>query len=521
MDLAGDFVPPTIEWFALSPYIALVAGTLVLLLGSLTPQWPRGWYGLVSATSAGVAGVLATLQFANLGDEAPRTLVKGTLAHDRFGLLAFIAICVAVIFTSMTTVDAASARANTAGDTSPSSSDSLEHYALLLTAALGAAIMVTANDLVVSFLGIETLSLSLYVLAASDRRRSTSQEAGLKYFILGGFASAFLLYGIALVYGTTGQTSISGIANVLAGEVSVPRNDAMLLAGVALLLVGFGFKVSLVPFHSWTPDVYQGAPTHVTGFMASLGKVAAVVALVRLFVVAFPTRADDWRPAVFALAALTLVVGSVLAIVQSDVKRMLAYSSISHAGFMLVGLEAAGRVGSSSARDGVSSALVYVVLYSVLAVGSFAAVSVVSGGGANGSSGNSRTSLDAFNGVAKTNPVFALGFTVLLLAQAGVPLTSGFVAKFGVIRAAVSTESYVLAVLAMVSAVIAAYLYLRIMVSMWLSEPASGGATSAVARKLSLPIRVTLAFAVVITLVLGVLPTWLLDVSDSLTSFAR
>ena len=511
MDIARDFLPPTIEWFALSPYIALVAGALILLLGSLTPQWPRGWYGLVSATSAGVAGVLSVLQFANLADELPRTLVKGALAHDRFGLLALIAICVAVVFTSMTTVDVVT-------------SDSLEHFALLLTAALGAAIMVTANDLIVSFLGIETLSLSLYVLAASDRRRSASQEAGLKYFILGGFASAFLLYGIALVYGTTGQTSISGIGSTLAGEVSVPRNDAMLLAGVALLLVGFGFKVSLVPFHSWTPDVYHGAPTHVTGFMASLGKVAAIVALVRLFVVAFPTRADDWRPAVFALAVLTLLVGSVLAIVQRDVKRMLAYSSISHAGFMMVGLEAAGRIGSSSASDGVSSALVYVVLYSVLAVGSFAAVSVVSQHASDVTStgeGQSTTSLDAFNGVAKTNPVFALGFTVLLLAQAGVPLTSGFVAKFGVIRAAVSTESYVLAVLAMVSAVIAAYLYLRIMVSMWLSVPASSEATPALAPKLSLPLRVTLVSAVAITLVLGVLPTWLLNVSDSLALFAR
>jgi NADH-quinone oxidoreductase subunit N len=258
--------------------------------------------------------------------------------------------------------------------------------------------------------------------------------------------------------------------------------------------------------------------------MASLGKVAAIVALVRLFVVAFPTRADDWRPAVFALAVLTLLVGSVLAIVQRDVKRMLAYSSISHAGFMMVGLEAAGRIGSSSASDGVSSALVYVVLYSVLAVGSFAAVSVVSQHASDVTStseGQSTTSLDAFNGVAKTNPVFALGFTVLLLAQAGVPLTSGFIAKFGVIRAAVSTESYVLAVFAMVSAVIAAYLYLRIMVSMWLSVPASGEATSALAPKLSLPLRVTLVSAVAITLVLGVLPTWLLDVSDSLALFAR
>jgi NADH-quinone oxidoreductase subunit N len=219
------------------------------------------------------------------------------------------------------------------------------------------------------------------------------------------------------------------------------------------------------------------------------------------------------------LAVLTLVVGSVLAIVQTDVKRMLAYSSVSHAGFMLVGLEAAGHLGSASAGDGVSSALVYVALYSVLAVGSFAAVSVVSHSttGAAGPSGTAGTgaSLSAFNGLAKTNPVFAVGFTVLLLAQAGVPLTSGFVAKFGVIRAAVSTESYVLAVLAMVSAVIAAYLYLRIMVSMWLAEPSSAR------RTVSLTGRVTLAAAVAITLVLGVVPTYLLRLSESLTSLAR
>ena len=512
MDLASDFVAPAIEWYALSPYIALLVGALVLLLaGSLTPQWPRGAYGMVSAASAGVAGVLATMQFAALDGDVPRTLVKGTLAHDRFGLFAFVAICVAVIFTSMTTADAAARRMDVPERRSP---DVLEHYALLLTAALGGGVMVTANDLVVSFLGIEILSLSLYVLAASDRRRTSSQEAGLKYFILGGFASAFLLYGIALVYGTTGQTNIAGIGTVLADEVSVPGDSAMLLAGVALLLVGFGFKVSLVPFHSWTPDVYHGAPTHVTGFMASLGKVAAVVALVRLFVVAFPARADDWRPAVFGLAVLTLVVGSVLAIVQSDVKRMLAYSSISHAGFMLVGLEAAGRIGSDSASDGVSSSIVYVALYSVLAVGSFAAVSVVTGKSAT--TGSDSAVLDAFKGVAKTNPVFALGFTVLLLAQAGVPLTSGFVAKFGVIRASVSTESYVLAVLAMVSAVIAAYLYLRIMVSMWLAEPATTERL-----ELSFAARLTLGLAVAITLIVGVLPSRLLDLSDSLALLVR
>jgi NADH-quinone oxidoreductase subunit N len=498
MDVTADFMPPTIEWFALSPYITLLAGALVLLLvGSLTPRWPRGWYAIVAATTAGGAAVLAGLQFAALETEAARTLVKGNIAHDRFGLVAIIAVCFTVVMSAMTTSDAASG-------------DSLETYALMLTAALGAAVMVSANDLLVAFLGIEILSLSLYVLAASDRRRAASQEAGLKYFILGGFASAFLLYGIALVYGTTGQTNFGGIATVLADEITVPRNDTMLLAGVALLVVGFGFKTSLVPFHSWTPDVYQGAPTHVTGFMASLGKVAAVVAFVRLFVVSFPARADDWRPVVFVLAILTLVVGSVLAIVQTDVKRMLAYSSISHAGFMLVGLEAAGHISSSSASDGVSSTLTYVVLYSVLALGSFAAVSVVS-------RGNVATSLDAFRGVAKRQPVFALGFTVLLLAQAGVPLTSGFVAKFGVIRAAVSTESYVLAVIAMVSAVIAAYLYLRIMVSMWLAEPDS----STTATALSLPARVVLVVSVAITLFVGVLPLVVLDLTDSLTTLVR
>lgn len=508
MDNLTDFAPPSIDWYALSPYIALLAGALLLLLaGSLTPRWPRGWYAMVASASAGTAGVLASMQFSSLGAEQPSTLMKGTLAHDRFGLIAFIAICAAVILTSMSASDAV-ARDAVGEHDKTLRHDSLEQYALMLTAAIGAAVMVTANDLVVSFLGIEILSISMYVLVASDRHRNASQEAGLKYFVLGGFSSAFLLYGIALVYGTTGQTSISGIATVLADEITLPRNDAMLLAGVALLLVGFAFKVSLVPFHSWTPDVYQGAPTHVTGFMASLGKVAAVVAMVRLFVIAFPTRADDWRPVMFVLAVLTLVVGSVLAIVQTDVKRMLAYSSVSHAGFMLVGLEAAGHLDSSRAGDGVSSSVLYVVLYSVLAVGSFAAVATVSRGGSS--------SLDAFRGIAKTNPVFALGFTVLLLAQAGVPLTSGFVAKFGVIRAAVSVESYVLAILAMVSAVIAAYLYLRVMVSMWLAE-----SSSSTPHRVSLTGRLTLGATVLVTVVLGVLPSGILRLAETFTDFAR
>jgi NADH-quinone oxidoreductase subunit N len=228
--------------------------------------------------------------------------------------------------------------------------DSLERYALLLTSSIGAIVMVASNNLIVMFLGLEILSLSLYLMAASDRRREQSQEAGLKYFILGGFASAFLLYGIALVYGATGAVSISGISDRLSAEFTTGNNDALLLIGIGLLLVGLGFKVSAAPFQVWTPDVYEGAPTSVTSYMASAGKVAAFAALLRLLMSGLITRVDDWRPVVWVLAALTIFVGSTMAVVQTNVKRMLAYSSISHAGFILVGVEAASHRGS----DGLS-----------------------------------------------------------------------------------------------------------------------------------------------------------------------
>ena len=219
--------------------------------------------------------------------------------------------------------------------------DGPELFVLYLAAAIGGIIMVAANDLIVLFLGLETLSLALYVLAASNRRRTQSQEAGLKYFILGGFSSAFFLYGIALIYGATKETNLGKIMENLAAKQVFPRNDVLLLVGVGLLLVGLAFKVAAVPFQVWTPDVYQGAPTPVTSFMASAGKTAAFAALLRISVTALQSRVDDWRPVVWVLAVLSLVVGSVLAVSQTNVKRMLAYSSISHAGFILLGVEAA------------------------------------------------------------------------------------------------------------------------------------------------------------------------------------
>jgi NADH-quinone oxidoreductase subunit N len=349
------------------------------------------------------------------------------------------------------------------------------------------------------FLGLEILSLSLYLMAASDRRREQSQEAGLKYFILGGFASAFLLYGIALVYGATGAVSISGISDRLSAEFTTGNNDALLLIGIGLLLVGLGFKVSAAPFQVWTPDVYEGAPTSVTSYMASAGKVAAFAALLRLLMSGLITRVDDWRPVVWVLAALTIFVGSTMAVVQTNVKRMLAYSSISHAGFILVGVEAASHRGS----DGLSSSMAYLAIYTMLVMGSFAIVVTVAG------NEDDATSLDSFKGLAQRRPILALAFSTLLFAQAGVPFTSGFVAKFGVIKSAVEAESYAIAVVAMVGAVIGAFLYLRIMVSMWMEEPAS---TEKIA--IPRPVGVVIVASVAFALVVGFFPGLLLDAAD-------
>jgi NADH-quinone oxidoreductase subunit N len=427
-------------------------------------------------------------------------LIGGSLTLDHFALLGSIAICSAVLLVSLITSDYLSR----------GGSDAPEIYALYLTAAIGAVVMISSNDLVVLFLGLETLSLSLYLLAASNRQETASQEAGLKYFILGGFASAFFLYGVALTYGVTGTTRLIDLNTALTSYISVPRNDVILLIGIGMILVGFAFKVSLAPFQMWTPDVYQGAPTPVTAFMASVGKVAALVALMRVFVVAFPSRSDDWGVVVLVLSAATLVVGSVVAIVQTNIKRMLAYSSISHAGFILVGLEAASHRDSVNAGDGLVAVGVYVALYAALVVGTFGVVTVVAR-----NSSSEANSLDAFKGLAKNQPILGLVMTVFLLAQAGMPLTSGFVAKFGVIQSAVAVGSYQLAVIAMVCAVIAAFVYLRIMVSMWLSD-------SAKTEKVSVPMlsRVAIGLAVAFTLLIGFLPSLILDLTSNLAELA-
>jgi NADH-quinone oxidoreductase subunit N len=497
------FIGPEVGWFALSPMLVLLGGALgLLLVGALTPRWPNGLYAFVSAFTAGTAAVLAMFQWDDITDNGPTTLVGGAIAFDTLAMFMTITICVAVVLVTLLTDDYLRGTTN----------DGPEIYALYLVAAVGGIVMASANDLIVLFLGLETLSLAFYVLAASNRRSGQSAESGIKYFVLGGFSSAFFLYGIALVYGATGTTNISEMVIVLQSAVDLFHPDSLALAGIGLMMVGLGFKVAAAPFHVWVPDVYQGAPSPVTALMASAGKAAAFAALLRVLVIALPFYRDDWRPIVWALAFLSLAVGSIVAVVQTNVKRMLAYSSINHAGFVLVGVEAAAhQAGEADAGPGVPAVVLYLLLYSVLVIGSLAVVTLVS------RDADGDTSLDSFKGLVSRRPALALAFTIFLLAQAGVPFTSGFIAKFGVIRAAVEVDSYAIAIIAMVSAVIAAFLYLRIMVSMWLEDPADGAERP----RVPFSAGVTIASAAAFTLVVGIVPGWLIDAADTVTQYAR
>jgi NADH-quinone oxidoreductase subunit N len=500
--IAADpsFVGPSVNWFALSPMLVMLGAAMVLLVvGALVPRWPRHFYALFTAAAGLASMILCFFLWDDITDDGASLLVGNALRFDVFTIFITITISVAVVLVAFVTDDYLR-REDLEGP---------EVYALYLLAAIGGIVMGSANDLIVLFLGLEIMSIAFYVMAASHRKRIESQESGIKYFILGGFSSAFFLYGIAMIYGSAGSTNFTRIVDSFNTTIPAVRHDAFVLAGVALLIVGLGFKTASVPFHFWTPDVYEGAPTPVTSFMASVGKVAAFAAMLRVLIFALPHWRDDYRPIIWAIAVLTVVVGSVMAVVQTNVKRMLAFSSVSHAGFILIGVEAAAhRAGQPDGGNGVPSALLYLLLYSILVIGTFSVVTMVS------RTGDAATDLSSFRGLGKSHPAIALAMTVLLLAQAGVPLTSGFVAKFYVIQAAVEEHSYAIAIVAMVASVIAAFLYLRIMVSMWVTEPESGDA-GLEAIRVPLWTGVTLMLAVGFTLLVGFYPGWLIDATKA------
>ena len=395
------------------------------------------------------------------------------------------------------------------------SAKGLEHtevFPLLMFAVAGMLIFPAANDLLTLFVALEVLSLPLYLLCGlARRRRLLSQEAALKYFMLGAFSSGFFIYGIALTYGYAGSMNYAQIAESINGRTG---GHGLLLGGMALLAVGLLFKVGAAPFHSWTPDVYQGAPTAVTAFMAAGTKVAAFGALLRLFYVAFGGARWDWTPLFWVIAILTMLVGSVLALVQTDVKRILAYSSIAHAGFILVGFLGVRSLGAIAAGEinPVQAVLFYVTTYGFMTLAAFAVVTVVR------DSGGEATHLSRWAGLGKEAPLTAGMFAFLLLGMAGIPLTSGFTGKWAVFAAALSAGAWPLVIVAVVMSAVAAYFYVRIIVVMYFAEPIGEGPSVTTPSILT---STVIAVGVSATLVLGVVPGPLLDALGRISGFIR
>jgi NADH-quinone oxidoreductase subunit N len=473
---------PSLNLVPVLPEIIVAAtAILILLLDAFRPA--RGQGPLLAISAAGLIGAAGPLIRAWRVPGEGLTALGGMVAVDRYAIFfKFLLLAIALIAVLFS--------AHYFGRTGERRG---EYYSLLLFATSGMMLLSAAADLIVVFLALEVLSLSLYVMTGFSRTRLTSQEASLKYFLLGAFSSAFLLYGIALAYGATGTTSLAGMADALSGETG---SLTLALTAGALLTVGFAFKVAAVPFHMWTPDVYQGAPTPVTGFMAAGTKVAGFAALIRVASIALGSLAWEMTIAIALLAVLTMFVGSILAIAQDDVKRMLAYSSIAHAGFLLVGVAAAN-------HEGVTGSMFYLVAYAAMILGSFGVVMLVS------RVGERRTSLASYRGLGRRSPLLAGLLTIFLLSLAGLPPTAGFLAKVFVFQAAVNAGLEWLVLLAVIASVIAAFFYLRVLVLTYMQDPEASDDSE---RPDSAPAPgIAVAIAAGITILLGVIPALILD----------
>ncbi|MFN8008683.1 MAG: NADH-quinone oxidoreductase subunit N [Terriglobia bacterium] len=368
-----------------------------------------------------------------------------------------------------------------------------EYLALILFAIAGMNLMVTSNELIMIFLGLETLSIASYILLGVMRTNLKSNESALKYFLLGSFSSAFLLYGIALIYGVTRTTNLELIGREIArGNGSLP----ILYLAAALMLVGCGFKIAISPFHVWTPDVYEGAPTPITAFMSVGPKAAGFAILFRVFFVAFPALANKWLLVTWILAVLTMCLGNFAAIVQNNIKRMLAYSSIAHAGYILVAFV-------SGNPEGEAAALFYLLAYALMNLGAFAIVTLVGG------EGDQKVQVDDFAGLGVTHPALAASLSVFLLSLAGIPLTAGFTGKFFIFRSALESRHVWLTVIGVLNSAISVYYYLRVIVSMYMKEPAADSPQIA----LSSTMTSVLLISVLGVFALGIFPDWAINLA--------
>ncbi len=476
---------PEISWLAIGPELVLAVGAALVLL--IEVQWKPATRVLGSAVGASLvlAGGLTLVQWfaardaVDAADTTSLVAFRGMILMDGFAIFGRSALLVVTALSIAAGWHFFRALGRRGA----------EALALVLLATAGFSIMVASNNLVMLFLGLEVGSISLYVLTGMTRENQKSDEAAIKYFLMGSFASAIFVYGVALVYAGTRELSITGISGFLDGFIV--NSPSVILIGIGLMVVGLGFKVSAAPFHNWAPDVYQGAPAGIVGYMAAVAKIAGFVAIARILLTAVQEYDRAFLPVIAGIAILSMLLGSVMALVQTDVRRMLAYSGVAHAGFIMTGI-----VGGSS--DGV---LFYLAVYSVQLVGAFAVVAAVSGSGSVGSD------LDKYRGMARRSPALAASFAFLLLGMAGLPLTSGFIAKFGVFADAWSAGYEWVVVIAVLASVIALAFYLRVIVIMYMDDDES--ARLVVPR----PVRWVLGVSVAATLLWGVLPAWLLDIA--------
>ncbi|BBX56799.1 NADH-quinone oxidoreductase subunit N [Mycobacterium shottsii] len=516
---------PSIEYFLLCPMLIVFGIAVVgVLAEAFLPRRLRYGAQVTLALSGLVAAFIALIVVARSIPVTGRRAVLGSMAVDRptlflQGTVLLVAV-MAVIFIAERSTHRVAAQTKTAVAAGSGGLDSFtpqasavtgsdaereaqragaaqtEIFPLLTLSVGGMMVFPAANDLLTMFVALEVLSLPLYLMCGLARhRRLLSQESALKYFLLGAFSSAFFLYGVALLYGATGSLTLTGIRDSLAA-----RSDmSMALVGVGLLSVGLLFKVGAVPFHSWIPDVYQGAPTPITGFMAAATKVAAFGALLRVVYVALPPLHDQWRPVLWAISILTMAVGTITAVNQTNVKRMLAYSSVAHVGFILTGV-----IADNSA--GLSATLFYLVAYSFSTVGAFAIVGLV-----RDAKGVEDANLSHWAGLGQRSPIVGVMLSMFLLALAGIPLTSGFISKFSVFKAAAEGGAAPLVVIGVISSGVAAYFYVRVIVLMFFTEESSDTPQVMAPGILS---KAAIAVCAAVTVLLGILPQPVLDLAN-------
>ncbi len=482
---------PYLNFMALAPILTVLITAFVVMFLEIVvvDKWVLGY---ISLLGLGVAAVFSVLLF----NKSPVPAFQDMVVSDGYALVLNLIFVVTAALSILISLSYLSDRALQRG----------EYYALILFATGGMMLMAAASDLIIVFMGLEIMSISLYILVAFNRRKQGSGEAGMKYFVLGAFASAFFLYGVALVYGATGSTNLNAIGEwYTSGQGDLA--DPIALVGLGLLLVGFAFKVAAVPFQWWTPDVYHGAPTSVTAFMSVGAKAAGFAALIRVLMVAFGDAFTiDWQIAVAALAVITMTGGNIAALAQKDVKRMLAYSGIAHAGYILVGV-------APGTEAGMQAILFYLMAYAFMNIGAFAVVAVLerrSGIGSN---------ITDYAGLGKRSPMLAFAMLLFMVSLIGIPPFAGFWGKLYVFGAAVQANMSWLAVVGMINSAISAFYYLGVVVQMYMRPPATEeGADEDVPINLSGPVAITLTIAAIITIILGIWPTPLVDLA-ALASF--